>query len=236
MLRVISPHSVTELPGFSEGLFTVQDLSASQAVRALQPQPGWAILDMCSAPGTKTTQIAELTRDSATILATDIDPKRLERVQENIARLGLKSITIIPYAQLEQGTIGPFDAILLDVPCSNTGVLARRIEARYRLSPETIKDLAAMQRSPSRKGHGARQAGRPNLLQHVQHPENREPGHGPATSSPPTTNSSSRKSTSPCHPHSPSTTMEPTCPDHAKIRTQADQAVDGCIRWFSLEP
>jgi len=147
MLRVTGPHSVTELPGFSEGLFTVQDLSASQAVSALQPQPGWTILDMCSAPGTKTTQIAELTRDSATILATDIDPKRLERVQENIARLGLKSIAIIPYAQLEQGTVGPFDAILLDVPCSNTGVFARRIEARHRLRPETINDLAAAQRA-----------------------------------------------------------------------------------------
>ncbi len=147
MLRVTGPHAVTELPGFSEGLFTVQDLSASQAVRALQPQPGWTILDMCSAPGTKTTQIAELTQDSATILATDIDPKRLERVQENITRLGLKSITIIPYAQLEHGAVGPFDAILLDVPCSNTGVLARRIEARYRLRPETIHDLAATQRT-----------------------------------------------------------------------------------------
>lgn len=147
MLRIASPHAVAELPGFSEGLFAVQDLSASQAVRALQPQPGWTILDMCSAPGTKTTQIAELTRDSATILATDIDPKRLERVQENITRLGLKSITIIPYAQLEQAAIGPFDAILLDVPCSNTGVLARRIEARHRLRPEAIHDLATTQRA-----------------------------------------------------------------------------------------
>lgn len=147
LLRITSPHAVTELPGFSEGLFTVQDLSASQAVRVLQPQPGWTILDMCSAPGTKTTQIAELTQDSATILATDIDPERLKRVQENIARLGLMSITIIPYTQLAHGTVGPFDAILLDVPCSNTGVLARRIEARYRLRPETIHDLAAIQRT-----------------------------------------------------------------------------------------
>jgi len=147
MLRMAGPHAVTELPGFSEGLFTVQDLSASQAVRLLQPQPGWTILDMCSAPGTKTTQIAEMTHDSATIFATDIDPKRLDRVQENITRLGLKSITILPYAQLEQGAVGPFDAILLDVPCSNTGVLARRVEARYRLRPETINDLAAAQRT-----------------------------------------------------------------------------------------
>jgi 16S rRNA (cytosine967-C5)-methyltransferase len=146
MLRIAGPQAVTELPGFAEGLFMVQDLSASQAVRALQPQSGWSILDLCSAPGTKTTQLAELTHDAASILATDIDPKRLERVQENISRLGLKSVTIIPYDQLEQGTADPFDAILLDAPCSNTGVLARRVEARFRLKPDTVAELAATQR------------------------------------------------------------------------------------------
>jgi 16S rRNA (cytosine967-C5)-methyltransferase len=147
MLRVTGPHAVTELPGFAEGLFTVQDLSASQAVRLLQPQPGWTILDLCAAPGTKTTQIAEQTQDAATILATDIDAGRLERVRENVTRLGLKSIAIIPHPEVQQGRVGPFDAILLDVPCSNTGVLARRVEARHRLKPETIRDLAATQRA-----------------------------------------------------------------------------------------
>jgi 16S rRNA (cytosine967-C5)-methyltransferase len=147
MLQITGPQAVTELPGFAEGLFTVQDLSASQAVRALQPQTGWTILDLCSAPGTKTTQLAELTNDSARILATDIDRERLERVEENVARLGLKSVTIIPYAQLQQDALGPFDAILVDAPCSNTGVLARRVEARFRVQPDTIKALAAAQRS-----------------------------------------------------------------------------------------
>ena len=61
MIKIKSPRAVTELPGFSDGLFTVQDPSASQAVRLLNPQPGWAILDLCAAPGTKTTQLAELT-------------------------------------------------------------------------------------------------------------------------------------------------------------------------------
>lgn len=147
MLRVTGPQSVAQLPGFGEGLFTVQDLSASQAVQALQPQPGWTILDLCAAPGTKTTQIAELTGDAATILATDIDPERLRRVQENVTRLGLRSVTIVSHAEIERGAVGPFDAILLDVPCSNTGVLARRIEARYRLRPEAVRDLAVTQRS-----------------------------------------------------------------------------------------
>jgi len=154
MLRITGPHSVTELPGFAEGLFTVQDLSASEAIRALQPQPGWTILDLCSAPGTKTTQIAEMTRDSATIIATDIDPKRLERVPENITRLGLRSVTIIPHAQLDQQARGSFDAVVLDVPCSNTGVLARRVEARFRVRPERVKDLAEVQRSLLEKAAG----------------------------------------------------------------------------------
>jgi 16S rRNA (cytosine967-C5)-methyltransferase len=146
MLKVTGPQAVTQLPGFAEGLFTVQDLSASRAVQVLDPQPGWSILDLCAAPGTKTAQLAEATRDAANITATDIDAKRLERVRENIARLGLKSVTIIPYAEIERAPAASFDAILLDAPCSNTGVLARRVEARFRLRPQGIEELAAAQR------------------------------------------------------------------------------------------
>jgi len=146
LIRIAGPHAVTQLAGFAEGLFTVQDLSASMAVRLLDPKPGWSILDLCSAPGTKTTQIAELSRDEARITATDIDAERLERVRENIARLGLKSVTIVPHAQLEEGVLGPFDAILIDAPCSNTGVLARRVEVRFRVTAQAVQDIAAVQR------------------------------------------------------------------------------------------
>jgi 16S rRNA (cytosine967-C5)-methyltransferase len=167
MIKIAGPHAVTQLPGFSEGLFTIQDLSASQAVRILDPQPGWSILDLCSAPGTKTTQLAEATQDSAPITATDINPDRLDRVQENIGRLGLKSVTIVPYAQLEQGQgpqtrriafgnppAGPFDAILLDAPCSNTGVLARRVEARFRIKPKVMQEIVAVQKALLEKAAG----------------------------------------------------------------------------------
>jgi 16S rRNA (cytosine967-C5)-methyltransferase len=154
MIRIVGPHAVTQLPGFAEGLFTVQDLSAAQAVRILDPQPGWSILDLCSAPGTKTTQLAEVTRDSARIVATDINPERLDRVRENIARLGLMSVTITPYAQLEEGQSGPFDAILLDAPCSNTGVLARRVEARLRLWRRAVQEIAATQKALLAKAAG----------------------------------------------------------------------------------
>ncbi len=154
MIRIAGPHAVTQLPGFAEGLFTIQDLSAAQAVRILDPQPGWSILDLCSAPGTKTTQLAEATRDSARILATDINPERLDRVRENIARLGLTSVMVIPYAQLERGQAESFDAILLDAPCSNTGVLARRVEARLRLRRKAVQEIAATQKALLAKAAG----------------------------------------------------------------------------------
>lgn len=147
MIRLIGPQAITQLPGFAEGLFAVQDLSASGAVRMLDPQPDWTILDLCAAPGTKTTQLGEWTHHQARIVATDIDANRLTKVGENVSRLGCDSVTVIPYAEMEQGRSGPFDAILLDVPCSNTGVLARRIEVRHRVAPESVRTLAATQRA-----------------------------------------------------------------------------------------
>ena len=147
MLRIKSPRAVTKLPGFAEGLFTIQDLTASNAVRLLRPQRDWRILDLCAAPGAKTTQLAELTGDMATIIATDIDKARLEKVQENLARLGINSVSVVAYENLEKvaAEIGPFDAVLLDVPCSNTGVLAKRPEVRYRINPSAIAKLTKIQ-------------------------------------------------------------------------------------------
>jgi len=149
-IKIKSPHEVTQLPGFAEGEFTVQDIAAFEPVRILNPQSNWTILDLCAAPGAKTTQLAEATGDKAQIIATDIDSQRLKKVEENITRLGLKGITIVAYEQLFKNSIfkirySKFDAVLLDVPCSNTGVLAKRIEARYRLKPNTIKQLTKTQ-------------------------------------------------------------------------------------------
>jgi len=150
LIKIKSPRDVTQLPGFAEGQFTIQDITAFEPVRILNPQPSWMILDLCAAPGVKTTQLAEATADSAEIIATDISAERLNLVKENISRLGIKSVTIVAYEQLFKNSIfeirySKFDAVLLDVPCSNTGVLAKRIEARYRLKPDTIKKLTKTQ-------------------------------------------------------------------------------------------
>ncbi|MCP4609481.1 MAG: methyltransferase domain-containing protein [Planctomycetes bacterium] len=142
MIRIKRPRTITQLPGFAEGLFAVQDITASQVIRMLNPRLDWKILDLCAAPGVKTTQLAEITGDSATIIATDIDAERLKKIEENTTRLGIKSVEVIPYEQLQNSK---FDCILLDVPCSNTGVLARRVEARHRITPDAIKKLIKTQ-------------------------------------------------------------------------------------------
>jgi len=147
MIQLKSPKLITRLPGFASGLFTIQDISAARAVELLNPKKGWLVLDLCAAPGTKTTQIAELTSDKAKIIATDIDTARLERLKENIRRLDLKSISIIKYDQID-GIVkaaGLFDYVLLDVPCSNTGVLAKRPEVRLRITRSAIETLAKKQ-------------------------------------------------------------------------------------------
>lgn len=151
MLRIKSPHMVTQLPGFEEGLFIIQDITASGPVRLLEAKPDWTILDLCAAPGVKTTQLAEATNDLAKIIATDIDDKRLKKVKENLVRLGINSIEIVPYQQIPEMK---FDCILLDVPCSNTGVLAKRVEVRYRIHREALNELAKTQRELLHKAAG----------------------------------------------------------------------------------
>ena len=149
MIKLKSPKAVSKLPGFAEGEFTVQDITASQPVRLLDPQSGWAMLDLCAAPGVKTTQLAEATGEAAKIFATDIDSNRLDLVRENTTRLGISSVNIMPYEEILNSQFSilnsNFDAVLLDVPCSNTGVLARRIEARYRVTPKAVRALVKIQ-------------------------------------------------------------------------------------------
>lgn len=147
MIKVQSPGNIVLLPGFAEGLFSVQDHTASLPAIAAKPQTKTKILDMCAAPGTKTIQLAELTVDKADISATDIDANRLYKLNESINRLGLNSITLIHHEKIcrLQGKSRLFDLILLDVPCSNTGVLTKRPEVRLRLNEKAIARLTFTQ-------------------------------------------------------------------------------------------
>jgi 16S rRNA (cytosine967-C5)-methyltransferase len=145
-LRLRQAVRVEDLPGLAEGWFSVQDESSMAAARLLDPQSGESILDLCAAPGGKTTHLAELMQDRGTILAVDPDAERLQLVQENARRLRLNSIE----CRLSDGPphevpVGPFDRVLVDVPCSNTGVLGKRPEARWRLDPHSFEELTVLQ-------------------------------------------------------------------------------------------
>jgi 16S rRNA (cytosine967-C5)-methyltransferase len=146
MVRINKSGNIAGLESFKAGLFTIQDLTSSSVAALLNPQPGWKILDICAAPGTKTTQIAELTGDKGVIIATDIDSSRLGRIGENIRRLGITSVKILSYEDFlkEAGRAGA-DAVLLDVPCSNTGVLAKRPEVRLRLDKKRLEEIVKIQ-------------------------------------------------------------------------------------------
>ncbi len=135
---------IRELPGYADGWLVVQDPSAMLVASALNPQPGWRILDLCAAPGGKATHLAELANDQARIVACDRDAKRLEPLTATIARLGLNNIEVITLKDNDDPP-GAFDAALVDVPCSNTGVLGRRPEARWRLSEKEIARLVPLQ-------------------------------------------------------------------------------------------
>lgn len=127
------------------GELTIQDLTAQRAAPLLAPAAGERVLDLCAAPGTKTTGLAEHARDQAPILACDRSPGRLRKVEQNAQRLGLTSIRTRPHDGRNPGALleePPFDAVLVDAPCSNTGVLRRRPEARWRYDPRAQRRLA----------------------------------------------------------------------------------------------
>ena len=126
--------AISDLPGFAEGHFYVQDLTAMRVAPRLKPQPAERILDLCAAPGGKATHLAELMQNSGAVVASDLSPDRLALVAENAARLGTTIVEAVPPDALE----GDFDAVLLDAPCTNTGVLSRRADARWRQADETL--------------------------------------------------------------------------------------------------
>ncbi|HEV3386905.1 MAG TPA: transcription antitermination factor NusB [Gemmata sp.] len=144
-IHFLEHHPIREIPGYDVGDFAVQDHSAMLVASALSPQPGMHILDLCAAPGGKTTHLAELMDNRGRVTACDIDAKRLETVASLSQRLGLKGIEPVVMKENGDPPPGPFDAALVDVPCSNTGVLGRRPEVRWRLKPNEFEYLIRLQ-------------------------------------------------------------------------------------------
>jgi 16S rRNA (cytosine967-C5)-methyltransferase len=141
------PVDVRSLPGFTEGVASVQDSAAQLVARLLAPQAGERILDACAAPGGKACHLLELQPAIEELVALDISKPRLQRVIENTTRLDLRLTPLVADASElpEALTAKPFDAILADVPCSATGVIRRNPDIKILREPDDIAGFARQQ-------------------------------------------------------------------------------------------
>ena len=139
-LRLATGAQVSALPGYAEGAWWVQDAAAALAVGLLAPRAGERVADLCAAPGGKTLQLAAA---GAQVTAVDLSAPRMARLHENLARCGLAAEVVVADALHWQG--GPFDAVLLDAPCSATGTIRRHPDLPFVKTGSEVAGLAALQ-------------------------------------------------------------------------------------------
>jgi 16S rRNA (cytosine967-C5)-methyltransferase len=136
------------LAAVREGRATPQDQGSQAVVSALAPQPGERIADLAAAPGGKATAVAERVGGEGALVALDVDAGRVRMIDGARHRIGLAHLfPLVADARTPPLRAGAFDRVLLDAPCSGIGVLRRRPDARWRLQPESIDELAALQRT-----------------------------------------------------------------------------------------
>jgi 16S rRNA (cytosine967-C5)-methyltransferase len=147
VFELLAHRSLAELPSFQQGRFYVQDPGTLLAVNLLNPQPGDTVLDLCAAPGGKTALLAGCMQNQGRILAIEPQAQRLARLRENCQRLGVACAEFAPQLEAYLAQAGGllFDRILIDAPCSNSGVMRRRIELRWRLRLEELERLQRVQ-------------------------------------------------------------------------------------------
>ena len=146
-VRLLEGRFVPELPGFSDGLFAVQDEASQLVAHLLGPQPGEKVLDVCAAPGGKATHLAQLMQDQGVLVASDLSQRKVHRIEQNAGRLGIDclhlQVTDALQPEYQQGR--QFDRVLLDAPCSGLGVIRRNPEAKWRLQPDSFARFADRQ-------------------------------------------------------------------------------------------
>lgn len=135
---------LVSLGSFRDGWFYLQDPSTLLAVHVLDPQPGESVLDLCAAPGGKTTLIAARMKNEGRLIAADASSPRLRLIHDNCSRLGTSCVKTVVASRLDPKSES-FDRILVDAPCSNTGVMRRRVDLRWRIDPSEFAPLAEKQ-------------------------------------------------------------------------------------------
>jgi len=146
-VRLDRPVAVSVLPGFREGMVSVQDAGAQLAAKLLDAQPGMRVMDACAAPGGKTGHLLEHTPDLSELVAIDVDESRVARIQENLERLGRKALVQVADVR-DPATFWdgrPFDRVLVDAPCSSTGVIRRHPDIKLLRRATDIASFVAVQ-------------------------------------------------------------------------------------------
>lgn len=148
-LVIKNPKSLASTEEFKKGFFTIQSEASIKVCEILNPKKNSNILDICAAPGTKTSLLAELCDNSSKIIANDISFNKLSKINENIKRLGLKNIEITNFdaSILKEEYKEKFDYILCDLPCSGLGVMDRKPEIRYNRTMEDVISLSKLQKN-----------------------------------------------------------------------------------------
>ncbi|MDO5048217.1 MAG: 16S rRNA (cytosine(967)-C(5))-methyltransferase RsmB [Anaerococcus sp.] len=147
-LIVENPSGLIDSTYFKEGFFTIQGESSMKTVEVLNPSENTRILDLCAAPGSKSSYLCEISQNTGKILANDISAKKLSLIEENIKRLGLKNISLSNFdaSGFKKEFQEAFDYVLVDAPCSGLGLLARKPEIRYKRGMDDIYKLRDLQR------------------------------------------------------------------------------------------
>lgn len=138
---------ITELEGYTDGTFVVQDVATRHAVDLMEVAPGMNLLDACAAPGGKTAQLAARLEGAGHLIANEFSAARMETLRDTLKRCGLSECVELRQNDATSTDFGVFDRILIDVPCSNTGVFGRRPDARWTWTPQKLAQLLQTQRA-----------------------------------------------------------------------------------------
>ena len=138
---------IKKVPGYKKGYFTVQDESSMEAVRAAMIKPGYTVIDVCAAPGGKTTCAAEYMNGQGKLYSMDLSHDKLELIEENVSRLGFDNVEISCQDATETIPGMLADVVISDLPCSGLGIIGRKNDIKYRLEEAQLKELAKLQKS-----------------------------------------------------------------------------------------
>lgn len=148
-LQISGYDYLADLDSFRQGAFSVQDISSMLVAHIANPQLGDTVIDVCAAPGGKSLHMAELLQDTGCVEARDLTEYKVQLIQDNIQRSGVKNMQAVQWdaTVLDEASIQKGDIVIADLPCSGLGVLGKKTDLKYKMTPQMQEDLVALQRS-----------------------------------------------------------------------------------------